>query len=192
VSAKNKSKPAAVAESVGNLGATNYWVKIGLVREELAALKPIAKLFEDAKDQTTGNALHLLVTTALLHWDKLQPLVFSDRKYCEAEGFALFEQFRQAALRRKFPDVKADGRTVGQKRGKRAKPFFEVCMSQSEQVELRELAHAFGMDLRTVLAHAILTKKLELREELATAEANHIEPRELTYLANRCPVNSRN
>ena len=192
MSAKDKSKPAAVAEYVVNLCATNYWVKLGLMREELAALKPIAQLFENAKDQTTGNALHLVVMTALLHWDKLQPLVFSDRKYCEDEGFAIFEQFRAAALRRKFPDVKPDGRGIGSKRGKRARPFFEVCMSQSEQAELRELAHAFGMDLRTFVSHALRVQKAEYREMIKVAGENHLDPDFVNRLTNCCPANNRN
>jgi hypothetical protein len=63
--AKKPARP--VAENIGNICATNYWVKLGLMREELAALKSIAELFENPKQQTTGNALHLVLTTALLH-----------------------------------------------------------------------------------------------------------------------------
>ena len=106
--AKSAAKKPATpqVESIGNMCATNYWIKLGLMREELAALKTIAGVFENSKDQTTGKALHLVVTTALLHWDKLEPHVFSDREYCEAEGFRMMEQFRQAALRGKFPALK--------------------------------------------------------------------------------------
>jgi hypothetical protein len=185
-------KPVAATEYVGNLCATNYWVKIGLMREELAALKPIAKLFKNTKHQTTGNALHLLITTALLHWDKLESYVFSDQKYCEAEGFEIMEQFRQAVLRRKFPDIKADGRGVGAKRGKRAKAFFKICMSQGEQAELRELAHAFEIDLRTFISHALLSQKIEYRDMIARAEENHLDPRILNHLANELQAGNLN
>jgi hypothetical protein len=186
-----KKTAAPAAESVGNICATNYWVKLGLMREELAALKPIAGLFKNAKHQTTGNALHLVVTTALLHWDKLEPLVFNDQKYCEAEGFVTIEQFRQDTLHRKFP-VKSDGRSAGKSREPEPKHFFKVCMSSREQAELRELAHAFGMDLRTFIFHAILEQKLKHREMLSTAEENNLEPRQLMRLTTLCPVNSRN
>jgi hypothetical protein len=181
-----------VAEYVGNLCATNYWVKLGLMREEVAALKSIAGLFENPKNQTTGNALHILVTTALLHWDKLESHVFSDQKYCDAEGFAMVEQFRQAALRGKFPALKPDGRSAGSRKAKKAEHFFQVCLSRQDQAELRELAQAFGMDLRTFLFQAVLNHKLNYRELRATAKQHHLEPRQMFDLTTLCPGASRN
>ena len=196
---KNPGKDKAAAmttpeatESVGNWYTTNYWVKLGLVREELASLKPIAKLFKDAKYQTTGNALHLLVTTALLHWDKLEPYVFSDQEGCKAGGFLSMEHFRQAVLGRKIPDLKADGRAAGAKRRKRMKPFFEINMSQRHRAELQEIANAFGMEMRTFISHAIFNHKLEYRKMMKTAKANHIEPRQLFNLTMRNHMVSRN
>ena len=104
-------------ERVGNLTATNYWVKTGLMREELAALKHVAQLFKNASDQTTGKALHLVVATALLHWDKLEPHVFADDKYCRAEG-VLMENLRRDTLFLKYPALKPDGRGAKRSAGK--------------------------------------------------------------------------
>lgn len=142
-----------------------------MMREELAALKPISRLFKNAKDQTNGNALHLVVTTALLHWDKLEPFVFSDQEYCKAEGFAFMEQFRQAALLRKYPDVKPDGRSAGHKGA-----FFQVCMSKREQSELRELCHDVGLDLRTFMASAIRSRRAECEELRDAAKKSNLSP----------------
>ena len=95
-----KSKPAI--ECAGNLVVRNYWVKVGFSREELGALAQIAGIFEQKKHQTTGNAAHMVLTTALMHWDKLEPLAFADEKYAEDEGFAHKEIFRAKTIAHKF------------------------------------------------------------------------------------------
>ena len=100
-----KKKPAAkpqIKEYAGNLISTNYWLKIGLAKEELLALRDIAQLFEHKQYQTPGHALRLVATTALMHWDKIEPFVFSDRAYSEAEGFGCFEIYRRNFLAAKF------------------------------------------------------------------------------------------
>lgn len=191
--AKSAAKKPVVPidEYVGNECSTNYWVKLGLVRQELAALKPIAKLFKDAKCQTTGNALHLVVTTALMHWDMLEPYVFSDQEYCKAEGFRSMENFREAVNGRKIPELQPDGRAAGAKRGKKVKPFFEINMSQNDRADLKEIANAMGLDIRNFISHAILERKLAYRKMLETAKANHLEPRQFFDLA-QCSGNSVN
>lgn len=95
-----KSKPSI--EYAGNFVATNFWVKIGFSREELGALAQIAGILEQKKHQTTGNAARLVLTTALMHWDKLEPLAFADEKYAEDEGFAHKEIFRAKTIAHKF------------------------------------------------------------------------------------------
>jgi hypothetical protein len=182
-------------ESVGNICSTNYWIKLGLMREELAALKEIGLLFKNSKDQTTGNALHLVVATALLHWEMLEPFVFSDKEYCEAEGFPLMEQYRRAVLGRKFPALKPDGRAAWAKKSKAEKStgFFKVNMSRHEEAELRDLAHASGTDLRTVIRKAILSERLAMEDNLKIAKDNNLDLRELNRLTILCPpLNNRN
>ena len=44
----------------------------------------------------------LLVTTALMHWEKIEPFVHSDEAYWKAEGFAHREIFQRDYLYRKF------------------------------------------------------------------------------------------
>ena len=100
-----KTKPSI--EYAGNLCATNYWVKIGFSREELGALARIAGLFEQKTRQTTGNAARLVLTTALMHWDKIEPLAFADEKYAEDEGFFHTEIFRAKVIAHKFNLPKA-------------------------------------------------------------------------------------
>ncbi len=109
MSAKAKSKPAAPAqiEYAGNLIVQNFWVKLGFSREELGALAKIAGIFAQKKHQTTGNAARLVLTTALMHWDKLEPLAFADEKYAETEGFAHKELFCAKTIAHKFNLPKA-------------------------------------------------------------------------------------
>ena len=95
-----KSKPKI--ECAGNWVVKNFWVKIGFSREELGALSQIAGIFEQKKDQTTGNAAKLVLNTALMHWDKLEPLAFADQNYAEAEGFPIKENFRAKIIAHKF------------------------------------------------------------------------------------------
>jgi hypothetical protein len=96
-------------EYAGNFFTTNFYIKLGMLREELVALKQISQLFEQRKSRTAGHALHLVVSTALLHWDKLEPYVFSDQKYVESEGFEDLETYRHDAIPRKFQPVKDGG-----------------------------------------------------------------------------------
>lgn len=95
-----KSKPQI--ECAGNLVVKDFWVKVGFSREELGALAQIAGIFEQRKHRTTGNAAHMVLTTALMHWDKLEPLAFADEKYAEDEGFAHKEIFRAKTIAHKF------------------------------------------------------------------------------------------
>ena len=104
----NKSAPKSGAKSnpkieyAGNIVVKNFWVKVGFSREELGALAQIAGLFDQKKHQTTGNAAHMVLTTALMHWDKLEPLAFADEKYAADEGFAHKEIFRSKNIAHKF------------------------------------------------------------------------------------------
>lgn len=89
-------------ESVERIVATNHYIKLGMLPEELVALKQIAQLFGKRKSRTTGRALKLVVGTALLHWDKLESYAFSDQDYIDAEGFDSPETYRRYAIHRKF------------------------------------------------------------------------------------------
>jgi hypothetical protein len=80
----------------------NFWLKLGLSREELGALRQIAQLFQEPKSQTIARAAALVLSTALMHWDKLEAFVFSDQKYADAEGFNLMEKFQAESIARKF------------------------------------------------------------------------------------------
>ena len=108
VSASNKTRRKSAAKSkprieyAGNAVVTNYWVKIGFSREELGALAQIAGLFERKCFQTTGHAARLVLNTALMHWEKLEPLAFADDKYLVAEGFLHKEIFRAKVIAHKF------------------------------------------------------------------------------------------
>src|ERR1035441_4046291 len=99
---------------------------------------------------------------------------------------------RAATAATPAPALKPDGRGVVSRKAKKAEYFFQLRMSRQDQAELRELAQAFGMNLRTFMAQAIRGKKLDLRAELSTAKENHLDPRQLTALTTLCPVASRN
>lgn len=100
--AKSGAKLKPAIESAGNLTLRNFWVKIGFSLEELKALTRITTLFEQKKYKTTGIAARLVLTTALTHWDVLEPLAFADEKYMEDEGFTNKELFRQKIIAQKF------------------------------------------------------------------------------------------
>lgn len=95
-------QPAPQIEYAGNTFTGNYYIKLGLHQDELAALRQIARLFVSPKHRTTGRALHLLATTALLHWEILEPHVFADQAYSKAEGFSSMEHYRMTTIPRKF------------------------------------------------------------------------------------------
>ena len=98
-----KSKPRI--EFAGKITVSNFWVKIGFSREELGALCQIAKSFEVKHHQTPGRAAAFVLTTALMHWEKLEPLVFDDQHYAKAEGFSDLgsqELFQTKTIARKF------------------------------------------------------------------------------------------
>ncbi len=115
---KAKASSAKIAtdhqiEYVGNQIETNYaWLKLGLNKGELAAIKHIAaRVWKKPVDQTSGKTLRLVVQTALMHWDKIEGFVFSDEKYWQAEGFLCREFFQRALLTRKYcPNKKPDRR----------------------------------------------------------------------------------
>jgi hypothetical protein len=109
-----KSKPCI--EYAGKTVVANYWVKIGFSREELGALREISKIFKHSSYQTTGNAAALVLSTALMHWEKLEPLLYADKAYCDAEGLLHIERFQAATIARKFNlKIPIDRRGVGAK-----------------------------------------------------------------------------
>jgi hypothetical protein len=71
-----KSNPGI--EYAGKTVLSNYWVKIGFSRQELGALREIAKIFKHSYFKTTGHAAAVVLTTALMHWEKLEPLLRGD------------------------------------------------------------------------------------------------------------------
>jgi hypothetical protein len=100
VKATANSRPRI--EYAGKNIVSNFWVKIGFSREELGALRQITRLFENRKHQTVGNCAMMVLETALMHWDKLEPLVFADQKYAKDEGFKHLEFFRAKTIAIKF------------------------------------------------------------------------------------------
>jgi hypothetical protein len=100
VKTKLKSKPCI--EYGGKNILSNFWLKVGLSREELSALRQITKTLQPRRWQTTGNAASLVLTTALMHWEILWPLVIADLKYAKAEGFIHQEYFQAETIARKF------------------------------------------------------------------------------------------
>jgi hypothetical protein len=95
-----KSNPGI--EYAGKTVLSNYWVKIGFSRQELGALREIAKIFKHSYFKTTGHAAAVVLTTALMHWEKLEPLLRADKAYCDSEGFLHMEIFQADTIARKF------------------------------------------------------------------------------------------
>src|ERR1017187_8106747 len=77
---KASSKAKTQIGYAGKTCLSNFWVKIGFSRTELGALHQVAQLFKQPKGRTTANATALVLTTALVHWERLKPLLFADRK----------------------------------------------------------------------------------------------------------------
>jgi hypothetical protein len=89
-------------EYAGPSIVSGYWLKLGFSREELHALHKIAELFENKRSRTAGRAALLVLSTALMHWEKLEPFVFADQQYAEAEGFLCREVFVAQTVAKKF------------------------------------------------------------------------------------------
>jgi len=97
---EGSSKPSI--EYAGKNILSNNWLKLGLSREELHALHLIARDFEQTKHRTVGRAAAFVLTAALMHWDRLYPLVLADQRYSESEGFLHWEIFCSETISKKF------------------------------------------------------------------------------------------
>ena len=74
-----------------------------MLKEEMEALRQIARRHQRSGKLTAGQTLKLVVNAALLHWDKLEPLFLSATDYSRTEGFACMELYRRGRLTDQFP-----------------------------------------------------------------------------------------
>lgn len=68
------------------------------------------------------------------------------------------------------------------------KGFFQVNMSQHDESELRDLANAFGIDLRLFISGAIRDRAVEFKSMLAKAKQKAISPS--AFLASHAGQNT--
>lgn len=87
IPAKPKAKAApAKMEYDGDWLQSNIWFKIGLTKAEAPMLKTIGRRIFNKPGSSACVARRLLLA-ALAHYDKLEPMMFRDVAYSEAEGF---------------------------------------------------------------------------------------------------------
>jgi hypothetical protein len=87
--AKGRSAPASM-EYDGDMLYSNIWFKIGLTKAEAPMLKTIGRRIFD-KPVKSACVLRALLLSALAHYDKLEPMMFRDVAYSQAEGFLMTE-----------------------------------------------------------------------------------------------------
>jgi hypothetical protein len=85
-------------ELVRNRVLTNYYVKVGLLQEELVALRQIG-----GRKRTPGEAMKVVLNTAFLHWDELAGRLAADERYAANEGFPSLELYRRDRIAQAFP-----------------------------------------------------------------------------------------
>jgi hypothetical protein len=95
------------AEHSGNVATSDFWLKIPFSCEELEALQQIAGRIEPSENRTVENAVIFIVDSALVHWDKAEPLLIADQKYSNDEGFASLQHFHTQTIAAKFKRKRA-------------------------------------------------------------------------------------
>jgi hypothetical protein len=109
---RKNSKPSSAPKQAeikywGKSILRNYWVKIGFSPAELKALQTISRYFDHKEHRTTGRAAAFVLTTALMNWDKLEPLAIASQKHAREEGFGHHEYFNEEIIASKFKLNKA-------------------------------------------------------------------------------------
>jgi len=70
----------------GDWVQSNIWFKIGLTKAEAPMLKTIGRRIFNGPPKSAA-VLRMLLLSALAHYDKLEPMMFQDVRYSQAEGF---------------------------------------------------------------------------------------------------------
>ena len=93
-------------ECVCNRALPNYFVKVGLLKEEVEALRQIARRHRSRRLLTVGETLKRVINGALLHWGQVEPHLAASERYALSEGFGCLEVYGRDQLARAFPRVK--------------------------------------------------------------------------------------
>ena len=93
---KAKAAPQPM-EYDGDQLYSNIWFKIGLTKAESPMLKTIGRRIFD-KPVKSACVLRALLLSALAHYDKLEPMMFNDVKYSQAEGFWMTEHYLHGVI----------------------------------------------------------------------------------------------
>jgi hypothetical protein len=98
IPAKPKAKAApAKMEYDGDWLQSNIWFKIGLTKAEAPMLKTIARRIF-SKPVSSACVARTLLLTALAHYDKLEPMLFRDVGYSQAEGFVMPDTYLHGVI----------------------------------------------------------------------------------------------
>ena len=95
--AKAKVGPMKIESSDGDWIQSNIWFKVGLTKHEAPMLKTIGRRIYE-KPVSSALVLRKLVLLALAHYDKFEPLLFSDYRYAEVENFLNFDAYMHGLI----------------------------------------------------------------------------------------------
>jgi len=94
--AKAKATPMPM-EYAGDMIEANIWYKIGLTKAEAPMLKTIGqRIFNQPVN--SARVLRTLLLSALAHYDKLEPMMFGDVAYSQAEGFVTTDKYLHSVI----------------------------------------------------------------------------------------------
>ena len=94
--AKAKAAPMPM-EYAGDMIQANIWYKIGLTKAEAPMLKTIGqRIFNQPVN--SARVLRTLLLSALAHYDKLEPMMFGDVAYSQAEGFVTTDKYLHSVI----------------------------------------------------------------------------------------------
>ena len=94
--AKAKAVPMPM-EYAGDMIQANIWYKIGLSKAEAPMLKTIGqRIFNQPVN--SARVLRTLLLSALAHYDKLEPMMFGDVAYSQAEGFVTTDEYWHSVM----------------------------------------------------------------------------------------------
>lgn len=101
-------------ESAGSHTLADQWFKIGLPSELARLLKKAAqRLFVPGDKQTSGQAAHHLLATALAHLDEVQEMALQDLKHAKAQGLFHVELYRIARAKQLLDKAEAMEELLG-------------------------------------------------------------------------------
>jgi hypothetical protein len=92
-----RKRGTVVMEYSGDLITSNYWVKVGLTRNQVRALKALARKWNCRESPCAGIARHL-VSLALIHIGDTERKMAALLKYIEAEGFHSLGSYCERAI----------------------------------------------------------------------------------------------